>query len=101
MAEAAAAAAPSASVVSTTERACPEVPSPARVPISSAQLWLPSGLPNHEALRLHLLAEGRLSQADALKLIGMAKEAYRAQPNLLELDAPLTGVFSIVVFVGC
>ena len=37
--------------------------------------------------------EGRLSLEDAFQLIAVAKEIFRSEPNLLELEAPLTGTF--------
>lgn len=76
----------------TTGRVVSDVPEPAAKPLSHEEVFPAGGLPNHELLRQHFQREGRLRREDALQLISMARELFKTEPNLLELDAPLVGM---------
>jgi hypothetical protein len=75
----------------TLTRIVADVPEPARTPLSHEEVFPGGGLPDHEALRKHFLREGRLRREDTIQLIGMARDLFKAEPNLLELEAPLVG----------
>lgn len=47
--------------------------------------------PNLEFLKQHLHREGRLTEEQALSIIHKGTELLRTEPNLLEVDAPVTG----------
>lgn len=49
--------------------------------------------PDIAFLKNHLYREGRLSEEHALYIIEKATDVLKAEPNLLSVDAPVTGVF--------
>jgi len=72
------------------ERMVPEaVPMP-RYPLSTDDLFNPSGSINLKALRAHLLKEGRLQKKDALKIIQSTSALFNEEPNLLRLRDPIS-----------
>ena len=48
--------------------------------------------PDVAFLKNHLYREGRLSEEHALYIIEKATEILKAEPNLLSVDAPVTGM---------
>ena len=46
--------------------------------------------PNIRVLKQHFYREGRLTEEQALFILGKGTELLRAEPNLLEVDAPIT-----------
>ena len=50
-----------------------------------------SGKPKLDRLREHLLAEGRLQEDAALMIIERGEALLRAENNLIDVDAPVTG----------
>ncbi|CAI7662457.1 unnamed protein product [Penicillium crustosum] len=78
--------------VSTLERVVKEAQAPAMTTPSDELFWSledPSK-PNLQFLRQHLYREGRLTEDQALWIINAGSEILRSEPNLLEMDAPLT-----------
>jgi serine/threonine-protein phosphatase 2B catalytic subunit len=51
------------------------------------------GMPNIAYLRYHFFREGRIKEEHALYIIEKATEILHAEPNLLSVDAPVTGQF--------
>ena len=49
------------------------------------------GKPKLERLREHLFAEGRLEEDAALLIIERGENLLRAENNLIDLEAPITG----------
>lgn len=49
------------------------------------------GKPKLDRLREHLLAEGRLQEDAALMIIERGEALLRAESNLIDLEAPITG----------
>ena len=47
--------------------------------------------PDIAFLKNHFYREGRISEEHALYIIDKASEILRAEPNLLSVDAPVTG----------
>lgn len=50
-----------------------------------------SGKPRLDRLREHLLAEGRLQEDAALKIIECGEHLLRSENTLIDLEAPITG----------
>ena len=57
--------------------------------------------PDHAFLKNHFYREGRISEEHALYILEKATEILRAEPNLLYVDAPVTGVCSCLSVVLC
>lgn len=78
--------------VSTLERVCKDVQAPAFHPPTMEQFWAPgdNSKPNLQFLKQHFYREGRLTEEQALWIIHKGTEVLKAEPNLLEMDAPIT-----------
>ncbi|KAI9149350.1 Serine/threonine-protein phosphatase 2B catalytic subunit [Paramyrothecium foliicola] len=78
--------------VSTLERVCKDVQAPATMKPTDEQFWEDDTRqkPNITFLKQHFYREGRLTEEQALWIIGKGTELLRAEPNLLEMDAPIT-----------
>jgi hypothetical protein len=57
------------------------------------QLFDKDGLPIIDNLRKHLLKEGRVDPKDGIEIIQKAANILRDEPNLLQLQDPITGIF--------
>ena len=66
-----------------------DVPPPAQFPIKSEDLW-DGDKPRVDVLKEHLKAEGLLHEADLKKLLSVATAIFKEEPNLLDLQAPIT-----------
>ena len=51
--------------------------------------------PDHAFLKNHFYREGRLSEEQALYIIEKGTEILRGEPNLLHVEAPVTGTASL------
>ncbi|RDW61882.1 serine/threonine-protein phosphatase 2B catalytic subunit [Aspergillus mulundensis] len=80
------------SQVSTLERVVKEVQAPALNTPSDDQFWDPEDQtkPNLQFLKQHFYREGRLTEDQALWIIHEGTQILRSEPNLLEMDAPIT-----------
>ncbi|KZF20403.1 serine/threonine protein phosphatase 2B catalytic subunit [Xylona heveae TC161] len=80
------------SQVSTLERVCKDVQAPAVHPPTDEQFFSPHdhSKPNIQFLKQHFYREGRLTEEQALYIIHKGTEILRSEPNLLEMDAPIT-----------
>jgi len=80
------------STVSTTERFMKEVPPPAARPPTDEQFFSPNdpSKPNLDFLKAHFYNEGRLTEEQALFILGKATNILQQEPNVLEIDAPIT-----------
>ncbi|QDS68663.1 3',5'-cyclic-nucleotide phosphodiesterase (PDEase) (3':5'-CNP) [Venturia effusa] len=80
------------SQVSTAERVCKDVQAPAFHPPTQDQFLSPTDRtkPNLQFLKQHFYREGRLTEEQALWIIRKGTEVLQAEPNLLEMDAPIT-----------
>ncbi|EGP85369.1 serine/threonine-protein phosphatase 2B catalytic subunit [Zymoseptoria tritici IPO323] len=78
--------------VSTQERVCKDVQAPAFNVPTEDQIVSPQdpSKPNLAFLKQHLYREGRLTEEQALWIINGGTAVLRAEPNLLEMDAPIT-----------
>ena len=59
---------------------------------SDDQFWSPQdhSKPNIHFLKQHFYREGRLTEPQALWIIREGTKLLRSEPNLLEMDAPIT-----------
>lgn len=55
-----------------------------------------AGKPKLDRLRDHLLAEGRLQEDAALLIIERGEALLRAESNLIDLEAPITGKIQLI-----
>jgi len=80
------------STVSTQERVCKDVQAPAFNTPTQDQITSPldRSKPNLQFLKQHLYREGRLTEEQALWIINGGEEVLRSEPNMLEMDAPIT-----------
>mmetsp|Transcript_36968 Transcript_36968/g.59832 ORF Transcript_36968/g.59832 Transcript_36968/m.59832 type:complete len:460 (+) Transcript_36968:150-1529(+) len=58
--------------------------------LATELIFKPDGKPNPEVLKAHFQREGRIKLEDATRIIHMATELYRAEPNLLTIESPVT-----------
>ncbi|CAK7243669.1 MAG: 3',5'-cyclic-nucleotide phosphodiesterase (PDEase) (3':5'-CNP) [Sporothrix thermara] len=78
--------------VSTTERVCKDVQAPATYKPTDEQFYSDEThtKPNIAFLKQHFYREGRLTEEQVLFILRKGTELLRAEPNLLEMDAPIT-----------
>lgn len=78
--------------VSTQERVCKDVQAPAYYPPTEDQFLSPQdrSKPNLQFLKQHFYREGRLTEEQALWIIELGTNVLKNEPNLLEMDAPIT-----------
>lgn len=67
------------------------VPYPPSRRLTISDIFESRGKPNIEKLRQHFLLEGRVTDEAALKIINDGAALLREEPNVLEIDAPVTG----------
>ncbi len=73
------------------------VPSPPNIRLTIADLFdnqTGGGKPKIDRLREHLLAEGRLEEDAALMIIERGEALLRAENNLIDVEAPITGTIN-------
>ncbi|KAI5839605.1 Metallo-dependent phosphatase-like protein [Morchella snyderi] len=78
--------------VSTLERVCKDVQAPAFHKPRDDQFYDPNDptKPNLVFLKQHFYREGRLTEEQALFILSRCTEVLKTEPNLLEMDAPIT-----------
>ncbi|BEI83539.1 hypothetical protein CcaverHIS002_0401430 [Cutaneotrichosporon cavernicola] len=78
--------------VSTTERVVKDVQAPAMYLPTDDQFWSKQdrSKPDIAFLKNHFYREGRLTEDQALYILEKGGEVLRSEPNLLEVDAPIT-----------
>jgi len=78
--------------VNTMERVCKDVQAPAMFTPSDEQFFEDEThtKPDINFLKQHFYREGRLTEEQALWILKTCTELLRAEPNLLEMDAPIT-----------
>ncbi|KAL8645511.1 MAG: hypothetical protein Q9226_007267, partial [Calogaya cf. arnoldii] len=79
-------------MVNTQERVCKDVQAPAFHPPTHDQFRSPHdrNKPNLQFLKQHFYREGRLTEEQALFIIEEGTKVLKSEPNLLEMDAPIT-----------
>ncbi|KAG7123427.1 Serine/threonine-protein phosphatase 2B catalytic subunit like [Verticillium longisporum] len=78
--------------VNTMERVCKDVQAPAMQKPTDEQFFHDEthSKPDINFLKQHFYREGRLTEEQALWILKKGTEVLRAEPNLLEMDAPIT-----------
>jgi len=71
---------------------CKDVQAPAFYKPTDEQFFDPTDpkKPNLQFLKQHFYREGRLTEEQALMIISRTTEILKSEPNLLEMDAPIT-----------
>ena len=59
------------------------------------------GKPDVEFLKNHFYRQGRIKEEHALYIIDKATELLQVEPNVLTVDAPVTGAPTIACFSVC
>lgn len=77
-------------VVSTNRRIMNKVPAITSHVPTDEELFQPNGIPRHEFLRDHFKREGKLSAAQAARIVTLATELFSKEPNLISVPAPIT-----------
>ncbi|KAK1921719.1 Serine/threonine-protein phosphatase 2B catalytic subunit A1 [Papiliotrema laurentii] len=79
-------------IVSTTERVVKDVQAPAMYLPTDEQFFSKEDKtkPDIAFLKNHFYREGRLTEEQALYILEKGGEVLRSEPNLLEVDAPIT-----------
>ncbi|KAJ1329109.1 serine/threonine-protein phosphatase 2B catalytic subunit [Microdochium nivale] len=78
--------------VNTQERVCKDVQAPAMYKPTDEQFFTDEThtKPDIAFLKQHFYREGRLTEEQALWILKTGTEVLRQEPNLLEMDAPIT-----------
>ncbi|KAJ3080936.1 3',5'-cyclic-nucleotide phosphodiesterase (PDEase) (3':5'-CNP) [Quaeritorhiza haematococci] len=78
--------------VSTKDRVIKDVAAPAVSKPTAEQFWSKKDptKPDLDFLKNHFIHEGRLQEEQALYIINKGTELLKKEPNLLEVDAPIT-----------
>ncbi|KAJ3102119.1 3',5'-cyclic-nucleotide phosphodiesterase (PDEase) (3':5'-CNP) [Phlyctochytrium planicorne] len=82
----------SGETVSTRDRVCKEVDGPNVFKPTNEQFFSKKdpSKPDIDFLKNHFIKEGRLTEEQALFIISKGTEILKKEPNLLEVDAPVT-----------
>jgi hypothetical protein len=67
-----------------------QVKKPERERPTDDQFFYGNNKPNVAFLRRHFHAEGRLHESQAIYILEKAKEVFSQEPNVLDIDAPVT-----------
>jgi hypothetical protein len=76
---------------------CPQVKGPERERPTDEQFFYANNKPNVAFLRRHFHAEGKLHESQAIYILEKAKEIFSQEPNVLDLDAPITSTLLLFV----
>lgn len=77
------------------DRAVTSVVLPITRPLNTSQLFLPNEVPNCKVLKDLFLREGKISKRDFLTILSKVEEIFSREPNLIEVQDPITVVGDI------
>ena len=69
-----------------------ETQTPITKKLTETELWSEDGTIDLELLKNHLKGEGRLDHVAATRLVNAGADILRKEENLIEVDAPITGM---------
>ncbi|VDK75266.1 unnamed protein product [Dibothriocephalus latus] len=67
------------------------IPPPTQL-LTTDEIFVDDEPPKLDVLKAHLFAEGRLTEKAALKIINDTAAIFKGENNLIELEAPITGL---------
>ena len=69
------------------------VPLPPAKRLSAADVYDSKGKPKPDVLKQHFILEGRLTDECALRILNEGTALLRAEKTMLDIEAPVTGVY--------
>ena len=75
-----------------------DIPSPPSARLSAYDVFDSRGKPRVEILRTHFIAEGRVTEDVALKIIEDGAKLLRQEKTMIDVEAPITGMKEKTLF---
>jgi len=71
------------------DRKVKDVEPPPYLPLKDELMWNSDGVPNWETIREHVRKEGKISKDNMVKLIGLATDIIKKEPNVVYMQEPV------------